>query len=70
MIEEGDIIQITDESNNWFPCLLVVSEVKSWGVQAYITVPTNDKEVNGNAYYRIETGKFEKVGHAVLTVEN
>ena len=36
MIEPGDIIQITDDANPWFPCLLVVSEVKSWGVQACV----------------------------------
>lgn len=65
-LKEGDIIQITDETNKWFPCLLIVSEVKSWGVQAYITIPKNDGTPLGNAYYRIENGKFEKVGSALL----
>lgn len=65
-IEVGDIIQITDESNKWFPCLLIVSEVKSWGVQAYITIPKNDGTRLGQAYYRIENGKYEKVGSAIL----
>jgi hypothetical protein len=67
-IKRGDIIQITDEANRWYPCLLVVDEVKSWGVQAYLTVPTNDDEPNGNAFYRIENGKFEKVGQAVIAL--
>ena len=65
-IKVGDIVQITDETNRWYPCLLIVDEVKSWGIQGYITIPTNDDEWNGNAYYRIENGKFEKVGSAVL----
>lgn len=69
MIEKGDIIQITDESDKWYPCLLIVSEVKSWGVQAYITIPRNDGEQLGNAYYRIENGRFERVGSAVVLAE-
>ena len=60
----GDIIQITDSNDKWFPCLLIVSEVKSWGVQAYITVP-----YKGSAYYRIEFGKFELVGVAKIVAE-
>ena len=65
-LNEGDIIQITDESNKWYPCLLVISEVKPWGVQAYITIPSNDGKQPQNAYYRIENGKFEKIGVAAL----
>ena len=65
--EKGDIIQITDEDNKWYPCLLIVDEVKSWGVQAYITIPRVDGV--GNAYGRVEYGKFEKVGKASLVAE-
>ncbi len=65
-ISTGDVIQITDKNDKWFPCLLIVDEVKGWGVQAYITIPTNDEKQNGNAYYRIEYGKFEKVGSAKI----
>lgn len=62
--KKGDIIQITDKSDKWFPCLLVVSEVKSWGVQGYVTIPHSESV--GNAYYRIEKGKYEVVGFAVI----
>jgi len=64
LLQEGDIIQITDADDKWFPCLLIISEVKSWGVQAYITIPRNDGEPLGNAYYRIANDKFQKVGVA------
>ena len=60
-IERGDIIQITDEGDGWYPCLLVVDEVKLWGVQAYLSIPNK-----GDAYYRIENGKFRVVGKAVI----
>lgn len=70
MVENGDIIQVTDDKDKWYPCLLIVDEVKSWGVMAYMTIPNNSElEPNGNAYYRIENGKFEKVGSAVVVAE-
>lgn len=65
-IKSGDIVQVTDKHDKWYSCLLVVDEVKSWGIQAYITIPQNGGKPLGNAYYRIENGKFEKVGSAVI----
>lgn len=65
-IEKGDIIQIIDPNNKWFPCLLIVDEVKSWGVQAFVLIPRNDGEPTGRAYYRIEYGKFEQVGSSIM----
>ncbi len=68
-IKEGDIIQITREDDPWFPALLIVDEVKSWGVQAYVIVPnSNDGSSKpGNAYRRLKAELFEKVGVAVIT---
>lgn len=69
-IHKGDIIQITEEGDPWFPALLIVSEVKPWGVQAYaIILNSNDgsKKV-GNAYRRLKFELFEKVGMAMIVV--
>lgn len=65
-VAPGDIIQITDEKHSWYPCLLIVDEVKSWGVQAYISVPqSNDGTVApGAAFNRLNWADFELVGHA------
>lgn len=60
-IENGDLVQITNEENPWFPCVLVVSELKSWGIQGYVTIP-----LKGDAYYRVKTGEFELVGKAKI----
>lgn len=66
-MKEGDIIQITDEKHHWFPVLLVVTEIKSWGVTAYATIPVNDPDVpNGAAYIRVPHEQYEKVGAAVV----
>lgn len=67
-IKKGDIIQITKEDDPWFPALLVVSEVKSWGVQAYaIVLLSNDGSSKpGSAYRRLKPELYEKVGMAAV----
>lgn len=65
-VNRNDIVQIIDEGHPWFPALLVVSEVKPWGVQAYTLIVTNNEEPNGQAYNRLPTGTFEVVGRAVI----
>ena len=66
MIEANDIVQITNPSHHWYPCLIVVSEVKSWGVQGYTVMPTNDDQPNGQAYIRLKSSDYERVGRAVV----
>ncbi len=66
-LTEGSIIQITDDSHPWFPSLLIVSEVKTWGVQAFAFIP--ESNVAGpapRAYNRLKTGTFDVVGQAVI----
>jgi len=67
-VYQDDIVQIVDRNHHWFPCLVVVSDVKSWGIQGYVTIPTNDNEPNGNAYIRLETAQFDRVGRANVVV--
>lgn len=59
-LEPGDVVQIDPGHDERFgACLLVVTEVKSWGVQGYVKVPAG-----GRAYYRVEYGAIECVGKA------
>lgn len=64
--QTGDIIQVTDEDHAWFPALLIVSEVKEWGVIAYAIIPksNNGSEQPSKAYNRLKWGEFDKVGTA------
>jgi hypothetical protein len=64
-MKKGTIVQITNENDKWFPCLLVVDEVKGFGVQGYITIPQK-----GDAYYRVKTGDFEVVGEAKVVTSD
>ena len=63
-ISEGDIVQIVDQEHPWFPALLIVNEVKNWGVQAVVLIPkTNDgSEPVGQAHNRLPFNVIEKVG--------
>ena len=67
---ENDIIQITDEAHAWYGCLLVVDEVKPWGVIAYMTIPqTNDaSEPPGIAFNRLKLGTYERVGTVTIVL--
>lgn len=67
MIEVNDIVQISQEINHhdgfWAGNLLIVTEVKSWGVQGYC------RTLEGKAYIRLKIGTYEKVGRLVQIVE-
>lgn len=63
-MQKNDIIQIVDQNHHWFPALLVVDEVKTWGVMAYAHMITNDNDPCKQAYIRLENHAFVKVGEA------
>lgn len=62
----GDIIQITQPTHHWHPCLLVVDSVYAGGVLAYALIPRNDGQPTGHAYLRVRQEDYEIVGRAVL----
>lgn len=68
-IEVGEIVQLSpsDTKNKLFSaCLMVVTDIKSWGVQGYVQNAGQD----GQAFYRAETGTFERTGgKAVWIIE-
>ncbi len=59
-IKQHQIIQIVP-AHKWGGCLAVVSEVKTWGAQVYVTIPANDGTPPGRAYIRLEWADFERV---------
>ena len=63
-VESGSIIQANENAGDWCGCLLIVDEVKSWGVQAYMMVPKK-----GTAFIRLNNDEFDLVGKAVLVIE-
>ncbi len=68
-VRQGDIVQVTNHQHHWYPALLIVDEVKSWGVQAMLLTPednTGTKPIR-QAYIRLPNEDFQVVGVAVIT---
>jgi len=67
-IEKGDIVQIVDEGHAWYPGLLIVDEVKPWGVQACLLMPVSNEPGSkcSQAWNRLRTAQIMKVGRAVI----
>jgi hypothetical protein len=66
----GDIVQIIDVQHPWYPCLLIVDEVKPWGIQAACIIPeSNDgSELPVTAWNRLRTEQVVVVGQAMITI--
>jgi len=62
-IEVGDVVQIDPEHDprRFGGCFLVVTELKSFGVQGYVTSCPND---GGQAFYRVAFDKIVRIGPA------
>ncbi len=56
-LEIHDIVQAIPGVTHWGPCLVVVSEIKTWGIQGYTSIP-----MQGDAYIRLKFGEFEHTG--------
>ncbi len=64
--QPGDVVQIVDEAHSWYPCLLLVGKVKSWGVQACALIPkSNDgSERPAEAWNRLKFEQVARIGEA------
>lgn len=71
-VNVGDIVQLDPfkTGNKMFAgCLMIVTEIKSWGVQGYVQSLGENQEPGGQAYYRAESGTFEPTkGQAIRHV--
>jgi hypothetical protein len=55
-----EIVQANERVAHWFRCLVVVDEIKSWGVQGYTTIPGHDGP--SDAFIRLTWDEIEKTG--------
>ena len=61
-LKRGSIIQANENAGAWCGTVLIVDEVKSWGVQAFVHVP-----MKGDAFIRLKPDQYEVLGgQAVL----
>lgn len=65
-IEVGDVVQISPDHDELFGGqFLVVTEVKSWGVQGYVDIMEK-----GQAFYRVEFPHIVRIGKAEWMLPN
>lgn len=64
MLEPGDIVQVNPESH-WGGCLVVIDEIKTFGIQGYTRIPGKE---GGNAYIRLSWAEIEPTGGRAVWV--
>ena len=57
-MEIGEIVQVNPSVETFGGCLVVVTEVKSWGIQGYV----QSAGVNGQQYVRLKKSDFAVTG--------
>lgn len=63
-IEVGDIVQVNPEREVFGACMIVVTEVKTWGIQGYV----QNAGQEGQAYIRLKFEDFEPTGGKAVWV--
>lgn len=66
LIEIGSLVQINPETKNkmFAGCIVVVTGIKSWGIQGYVQTLGTDSKLGGQAFLRPTWEDIEPVGHA------
>lgn len=63
-MDEGTIVQLnphTTRNRMFAGCLMVVTELKSWGAQGYVQALGENGEPGGQAYYRAKWEEMEEL---------
>lgn len=56
----GDVVQLNENNEPcWVGCFMMVTELKSWGVQGFVSIPKNKTDPALRAYYRAEWQQME-----------
>jgi hypothetical protein len=61
-VKVGDIVQVHPDKEMFGACMVVVTEVKSWGIQGYV----QSAGVPGQQYIRLANDDFESTGGKVV----
>ena len=63
-IKKNSVVQANEKAGDWCGCLLLVDEVKAFGVMAHVKIP-----FSGDAYVRLKFDQIDYIGEAVLITE-
>jgi hypothetical protein len=57
-VQPGQIVQIVPDAANWAACLVIVTEVRAWGIQGFAPMPPDGRQ----AYIRANFEDLEPTG--------
>jgi hypothetical protein len=57
-VKVGDIVQVNPDKEMFGACMVVVTELKSWGIQGYV----QSADVPGQQYIRLKADEYEYTG--------
>jgi hypothetical protein len=63
-LKVGDIVQVTPDKEVFGACMVVVTELKSWGIQGYV----QSAGVPGQQFIRLRFEDFERTGGKAVWV--
>ncbi len=67
-IKAGSVVQLNEHAGDpcYVGCLLIVDEIKPWGVQGFIPTPDRRGEPAASVWLRPKWDAIELIGTAVL----
>ena len=63
-LKVGDIVQVSPDKEMFGACMVVVTEVKTWGIQGYV----QSAGVSGQQHIRLKFDEFEATGGKAVWV--
>jgi hypothetical protein len=63
-LKAGDIVQVIPDKEIFGGCMVVVTELKSWGIQGYV----QSAAIKGQHYIRLANDDFEFTGGKAIWV--
>lgn len=66
MIKVGTVIQVKETIPAWGGCLMIVDEVKEWGVQASMRLPQKEMRVT---FLRLNHSEYYVIGDSMLVFD-
>lgn len=58
ILREGDIVQVNPNVETFGGCMVVVTEIKGWGIQGYV----QSAGIPGQQYIRLKFADIESTG--------
>ena len=63
-VKVGDIVQVHPDKEMFGACMVVLTELKSWGIQGYV----QSAGVPGQQYIRLKADEYEPTGGKAVWV--